>query len=821
VITDPEVPSILVGLGAFGARVVDRVTRERAEALGGVEDDAPLTSMTVDRGVRPEAIAERVLADARGLLAHGKMVRARDRRSAEGLTRLHVFVVAHLGEGEARAQLGETLAAIEARLLGELAPIFESYRVGAERNLVVLPLCAMPHPGGFDRGDEVIDAARTLAARIAGTDSRARAVPQLFLIEDVAEFSVFGDAELEQCVRNFLTLLLYSLSAVSRVAPLLYGDAPKRPLATFVCAVSELPRRALDRYATDAVSLEVVDAILDQARADGEANLVEIDALEEVELAAFDEPRDAYRYVLELLGRYAPAIPRDEEPPWWERGETTRARYGPDPGDPSVNDAQPAPDPPVGWALARMREIEKSWRLLQRRRFDDLISGERERIANERDAVLAGIAKLIDDVLWADPAPAAFKRGGELVSRMERAVSLRLEDAIRDRDAALPVAPPSFDAFNRAHAEMMDAARRKPDLARMVLFGVLFVTAMVLFLPLPLRALADALSVAETDWQSPWLRERGWLTALLGAAIGCGAYLALRYRRAHIALTDAFHAMFDALENTVTGMRDSVLEYFASRLRLAREVARVEALLAVRSAVLGDAERLTVVDRAARRARGHLLEALREVRVERTPDGRLDPSGLFGQGDESLVESLLPPESERFLATMLPIEEREARVRDVLFALAREQRYRHRWREEVPFTSVEALRSAAWTHAEPAATWDPLEMPQSAEATARALAAFARRQARSLKVALNVTGHDVREGTGAVLEGELIVPPRAYDETRRDLAEEGAAGRARIPVHRGLDPDRAFYVVAIGDIAEASVASLTRPAAPPPFEVEG
>lgn len=813
-VTDPEVPSILVGLGGFGARVVARVVRERADAIGREDDDAPLRSLTIEKGLRADAIGERVLEDAKALLAHPRMVRARDRRGAEGLTRLHVLVIAHLGEAEPRAQLGAILSAIEARLLTELSPIFERFRTGAERNLVVLPIAAMPHPGGFERGDDVIEAVEGLAARLAGTPPRERAVPQLFVIEDVAEYSVLGDAELEQCVRNFLTLLLYSLSAVTRVAPLLYGDSPHAPLATFVCAVSEVPRRELARYAIDSVALEVVDAVIGETKEQG-GDLVEIDALEEVELAAFDEPRDADRDVLELLGRYAPAVPRDDEPPWWERGETTRARYGPDPGDPSLDDAQPAPDPPVGWALARMREIEKSWTLLQRRRFDDLISGERERIAGERDRVLEGIARRVDDVLFADPAPIAFRRAGVLVERMERAVSLRLEDAIRDRDAALPVAPPSFEAFRDAHAAMMDAARRKPDLGRMILWGALFVLALVLFLPLGLRALADALAIAESQWQSPWLRERAWLTTLIGASTGTSAYLFLRYRRAHLALVDAFHAMFDALENTVTGMRDSVLEYFSSRLRLAREVARVEALLAVRSAVLGDRERLTLVDRAARRARGALLEALREVHVERTRDGRLDPSGLFGQGDEALIESMLPPESGRFLDALLPIAERDARVRDVLFALAREQRYRHRWREEVPFTSIRALRDAAWTHAEPAAEWDPLELPDSAEATALALAAFARRQARSLKVALNVSGHDVASDASPVLEGELIVPPRAYEATRRHLLEEGGGGRARIPVHRGLDPDRAFYVAAIGDIAQTSVASLRRRAPRP------
>lgn len=811
-ITTPEVPSILVGLGPFGAGVVERVLRERGEG-----DPAALPSVVVRDGLGAEAIAERVMREARELLSHRRMVVARDRREAEGLTRLHVFVVAHLGDTEARRSLADTLAALERRLLGELGPIFEAFRTGSERNLIVLPLCAMPHPAAWERGDELVRDVRALSRRIASTPPRERAVPQLFLIEDVATFSVLGASELEQCVRNFLSLLLYSLSAVERVATLLYGDTPDEPLATFVCAVSELPREALEVYARDRVALEVVDAVLDRDK--DELDLRELDALEEVELAAFDEPRDADRDVLELLERYAPPIDRDPEPAWWARGEDLRERYGPDPGDPSILAEQPAADPPVGWALARMREIESAWRLLQRRRFDDVIAGERERIAKDRDRTLSAISGRVDEALFADPSPEAFARASALVERVERAVSLRLEDAIRDRDAALPAPPPRFESFRDAHARFLDSARRKPDLGRMILWAFLFIVAAALFAPIVLRTLADVLAIEPADWRSPWLRDRAWLTASLASALGAGAFLFFHYRAAYLEVRSAFHAMYDALENTVLAPRDSVLEYFASRLRLAREVARVEALLGVRAAVLEDRQRLTLVDRAARRAKSRLLESLRAAGIERDDAGRLDPSRLFGCGDEALVESLLPPESETFLERLLPPEARDARVRDVLFTLARDLGYRHRWRDEVPFTSIEALRRAAWPHAELAARWDPLEMPESAEATARQLASFARRQARSLRVALNLEETRDPNGTESALDGVVIVPPRAEGDVRRLLAEESAGGRARIPVHRGVDPDRAFYVLSIGDIADDAVSSLSLPALPP-FEIE-
>jgi len=803
-----EVPAIVVGLGPFGARVTRRLVDEQREASGQRAPDELLPTVIAEHSVSPDQIADAVVAEARRVLAHGRMVVARDAAGADGLTRLHIYVVANVGEGEARAAVAPVLAAVERRILVELGPIFESYRTGAERNLVLLPVLAMPHPAAHAEGKQIVDTVKGLCRDVARTPHRQRAVPQVFLIEDVAEFSVLSESELEQCVRNFMSLLLYSLSAVPRVSDLIYGREPHEPLATFVCSVAELPRSRLASYATDRVALEVVDAVL--AETGDDIDLAEIDAIEEVELADLDEPKDADRDVLELLNRYAPPVDRDQEPPWWDRAEAVRSRYGPDPADASLDEHQPSPEPPVGWALERMREIEQSWRLLQRRRFDDVIAREREDVKRLRDGVLERLRKRVDRSLWADPAPDAFRRTATLVSRFERAISLRLEDAVRERDAALPVSPPSFDSFRDAHAHLLDEARRKPDLGRMGLYGALALAAAVVFGPVVLGALATALGVAETDWQSPWLRERAWLTSALLVVLAAGTFLGLRFRAAVIVLRRAFHDMYEALEETVTGMKDSVLEYFASRLRLARQVARVEALLAVRAAVIGDVERLTLLDRAVRRARGHLLESQRRIGAARNEHGEDDISELLGARGESLVESLVPLDAGRFIDRMLPAEARDSRIRDVLHSLARDQLYQQRWREEVPFTSIEALRRAAGPHAAHVAEWDPFADPESAEATCVQIAAFTRRQARSLHVALNVSGHEVKDmtGTTSALSGDVIVPPSAYDDVRQLLSEQGAGGRVSIPVLRGVDPDRAFYVLTVGDIAEAAVASL-------------
>ncbi|HJL21614.1 MAG TPA: hypothetical protein RMH80_05240, partial [Polyangiaceae bacterium LLY-WYZ-15_(1-7)] len=164
------------------------------------------------------------------------------------------------------------------------------------------------------------------------------------------------------------------------------------------------------------------------------------------------------------------------------------------------------------------------------------------------------------------------------------------------------------------------------------------------------------------------------------------------------------------------------------------------------------------------------------------------------------------------LARALPMETQRARVEDVLGGLARDHRYAQVWREEVPFTDLETLRDTCAPHAEPVAEWDPTRDPEGAEEMAAQVAAFVRRQARSLRVALNYSGHEAADRTGMseVLRGEAIVPPQVVEGVRRRLADEGAGGRGGIPGRRGLEADRAYYVVATGDIAEAAVASLGR-----------
>ncbi|MAQ18195.1 MAG: hypothetical protein CMN30_25790 [Sandaracinus sp.] len=840
--SDPLWPTIVVGVGSFGARIARRLAEETASALrlpGEALDPVRLadevrqvglelvTAAALDgRTVRelPARVAER----ARVLLDHGRLVGHRDAPGRDGPTRLHVLVLGHLGEAEVRQALPELLPRIGKELLSRFEPLFRTHRRHDERALLVLPLLCMPHAAALPppEREQLLGALRGLGERVTAAPPAERATPQLYLLEDVAELSVLGDAEQEACIRNFATFLIHSLDALPDRRGLLYGRHPDEPLATFVCAVAELPRRALARYAECRVALEVVGAILDAKRLP--LDDARLDALEAVELARLDAPETATEDVRALLDRYVAPFEADPDPRWYVPGEALRETYGPDTGDAASDADQPPADPPVGWAEARMREVESAWRLLQRRRFDDLVGRERRAVEQVKEELLAAIRDQVDHRLFDPPRPEGFREADVVLEVLQRDVAERLEEAVRARDEVEPPPAPSFDRFRGAHAAFLDAARAKPDLARMVVFGLLFVACWAAFAPPLLRALPRV--TTPPQWLLPWLTTRAPITAtLLGLAVAAGILIP-RYRRAHLRIRAAHRETWRALGDTVRGLRGSVLDYYASRLRLARRVARVEALLALGDAIARDRQRLALVDRALRHGRSRFLEELRRLGVHRHPEGgavREDLSELLAGGPEghpsALVEPLVGPTGAEAIRHALPPEQRATRIADVLRTLARDRHWRREWRHEVPFADQEALTAACRPHATPVSEWDPYGASGSAEEAADAIAAFIRRQARSLGVALRFARHLDPTDVTTVSGGEGVVPPEAYEAVRRRLDETPAAGRPRIPVHRGLERDRAYYVVALTDLHPAAVLPPIPESAEPAelrFEVE-
>lgn len=803
-----DVPTVLVGLGRFGGAVARRLVDERGEALRlvGADPEADdLRHVFSDLSEDPGTIADRVLAAVRAVLQHRRVVHARDLTDDEGLTRLHVLVFADLGEAPVRAGLLAALQAIERALLGRLAPIFESYRTGAARGAAIVPLLTMPHPPAHPEGPAIAAAVRGLLAAAREAPPEARALGQIYLLEDVAERSILAEGELAQCLRNFAALLLHG-GDLELVPRLVHPDDPREPLATFVCATAELPRARLAAYAAHRIALEALAAVRGAPRVD--TDLADLDALEEVEAQTVTEIGDADKDVLAVLERYAPRPAREPTPPWWEEGSALAARLGPDPGDASVDDPAPPADPPQGWVQGRMREIQETWRLLQRRRFDDVVARDRAAIEAWQARLRRRLRDRVDDALFADPSPAAFRHAEELVQKLGRAFGDQLERAIAERDAITPAAAPRFDDLRAAHAAALDAARRKPEVAVMALWGGLALLAALLFVA-PLLRLAAATLMVERGALAFLLRDHAGLTALLLGLIVVGAICGRALFSAQIAIQRALDELAAAQERTVFGPRGSLFDYFASRLRLSRAIARVEVLLSIRGDLDADGERLLLADKAARRAQVDLREAQRQLGV-RDDDGHDDLTGLLGRPDEALIESLVGPRGAAEIADALDPAGAEARTRDVLATLADHYRHAGRWREEIPFADLARLRRAAARHAGPIAAWDPFADARRAEATADHLAAFLRRQWRTLRGALNFSGHEERDATGVrrLLHGEALLPPGGHQLIAARLQDD----RTPVPARRGGEADRAYYLLVAAGIHEDAVASLGLPA---------
>ena len=799
-----EVPTVLVGLGRFGGAVARRLWGERDEALrlAGADPDADdLRLVLSDLSEEPSEVGDRALAAVRAVLQHRRVVAARDRVDDEGLTRLHVLALADLGEPAVQRGLLPALQAIERALLGRLGPIFEAYRGLTGRGVAVLPLLVMPHPPAHPEGPAIAAAARRLIAAVRAAPPEARAVTQIYLLEDVAKRSILGEGELGQCLRNFAALLLYG-GDLELLGHLVHGDDPKEPLATFLCAAAELPRARLAAYGAHRIALEALAAVRAAPRVD--TDLAELDALEALEARSLADIGDPDKDVHAVLERYAPPLVRDPPPRWWDEGADLRARYGPDPGDPSLDDPAPPADPPAGWLRERMHEIQEAWRLLQRRRFDDVVARDRAAVEAGRDRVHRRLRDRVDDALWSDPSPAAFRRAEELVHKLGRAFGDRLERAIAERDAIAPAPAPSFADLRAAHAAVLDAARRKPDVRVTALWGALALVAAVALLAPLLRLAADALAL-RGGLSALLLRDHAGLSALALALILVGGVCGHALLRAHIALLRALDGLWAARERTITGSRGSLFDYFASRLRLSRAIARVEVLLSIRAALDADGERLLLIDKAARRAQVTLRERQRQLGVRDCAEGD-DLAGLLGRADEALIESLVGSRGAAEIAAALDPMGAEARTRDLLAALADHLRPGGRWREEIPFADVDRLRRAAARHAAPIAEWDPFADARRAEATAEHLAAFLRRQWRALRGALNFTGHEDRDRTGVrrLLHGEALLPPGGHDLVAARLRDE----RTPVPARRGAEPDRAYYLVVATGVHEDAVESL-------------
>lgn len=820
-----ESVTIVVGLGELGARAARRLAEldtvatvvldELDECVpddGGDEVGEDVGGALVRE--RSDDGADAILAAVAPLLEH----RAVMARSHGGPTDLPILLLGSLAEPGVRGALPHLLASIDRRLTERLGPLVS----GAGAHVALLPILVLPRAETADRrAQHATTTLRSIARYSRRAGAPIESIARVLVIEDVGARSVLGDDEQVSLLRNaalFIAEARTSPETAPLTDPLLRHDRGGPPLGTLAVATAELPRARLGQWARAHVGVELLDAVL-EARVPA-ASTASADAIESIDLDSLDQGQDALHLVREaLLDRYLPTITPDAPPRVLERSQTLRARWGPDHADASVADPVVAPEIPLGFALKWTRTIEEAWVRFQRTRFDDLVATERARLEEARLTVSARAKERIDAELvasaGASPGADALRRAQATTELLRRAVGERQRDAIRERDAMRPHAPPSFERFHDAHARFLDTLRARADVDRTVLYGVLSWLAVVLLAPTLLAALADALAIDPAGDLSHWLRDDGALTGAIAGLVLLGGYLGSAVYTAHAASVEAHGAMWKALAETIDSVETtSVLSYFASRLRLAREAARAEALLSVRGALDRDADRLRLADRAAKRTRGELASrvlssssgpGVAQAAPRRHDDvARAAERALRGE-PRALETTLVGAGAGEAIARLLPAAARDTRIADVLRRLAENERWSSRWREEVPFASIDALERATEPHADPVARWDPMEGADAAEASFDALAAFVRQHAESLRAPLATRQRGI--GARPFGEGKAFVPLAAVGAVRARL-DAGAAGRS-VACERGPGRDRAFYVIAEIDLTEDDVIALS------------
>jgi len=815
--------TIVVGLGALGGEALARLTELRSVAPVRLDElDVDLEGEAANE--RAENGADAILTAMAPLLEHRSVMA----RSNGGPTDLPVILLGSLAEPSVRAVLPPLLAAIDRRLSERLGPLFGG-RAAAGGHVALLPILILPRTETLDGGaQQAIATLREVVRYARRPEAPIETIARVLVIEDVGARSVLGRDEQVSLLRN-AALFIAEARTDPETAPLtdalLRHDRGAPPLGTLAVATAELPRARLGQWARAHVGVELLDAVL-EARAPA-ASTSSADAIESIDLDSLDQGEDALHLVREaLLERYLPSITPDAPPRVLERSQTLRARWGPDHADASVGSPVVAPEIPVGFALKWTRTIEEAWVRFQRTRFDDLVATERARLEEARVTVSSRAKERIDSELVASagatPGADALRRAQATTDLLRRAVGERQRDAIAERDAMRPHAPPSFERFHDAHARFLDSLRARADVDRTVLFGVLSWLTVVLLGPTLLAALADALAIDPAGDLSRWLRDDGTLTSAISGGLILSAFLGSKIRAAHAASVEAHEQMWKVLGETIDSVEStSVLSYFASRLRLAREAARAEALLSVRGALDRDADRLRLADRAAKRTRSELASrvlssssgpGVAQAAPRRQEDlARAAERALRGE-PLALETTLVGEGAGEAIARLLPATARDTRIADVLRRLAENERWSTRWREEVPFASIEALERATEPHAEPVASWDALEGAEAAEASFDAIAAFIRKHAETLRAPLAIR----ERGAGArpFGEGTAFVPLAAIGALRARL-NSGAAGRS-VGCERGPGRDRAFYAVAELDLDEDDLVALSAPDAEKP-----
>lgn len=634
-------PTLLVGLGAFGAAVAEQAWSGEsgpdpdpaADTGAGIDPGAgaavgaaagavgesgergdgagqPGLELVVDAGadgIDVDAVVDAVERACRRLLDLGHFVATTEATDARG-PRLDVLVIGDLGEAPVARGLAGVLDALALRLRTRFRPILG---VG-EGSLAVCALALVPRDAD---GARIAAAVSALDALANHADASRRPRARLYLVEDQSGKYLLSRAELARSFTAFLHLLVFSgLRADSAFRGLVeHAGDHDAPFATFVCATLEVRMQVIHELCALALAGELLACYQDEppplAEIASEAEGVVPDTTM-VEARLWQEGERSLEAYLEPPAISVPRIDWTDTPedvverklgPMW-RIETERAIEG---FRERVERLQ----------MDRLAEqIERNGTALVADSLDTL----RARVRGELAAGPRGLARALAVARYA----AATARG-----RCE-AVRARIDAPNLGRFPALPLADLLADVHEAAAAWPRHTPARMPLFAAVAgASGSLAAAGMV------------HLGAETLGWPLPW-----WACGILGAALvvpGLVYDLWRHRKRHHNWLGHARDALDQAVERHV--QRDMVA-YFRNRLAYTR-------LLWVYRVYRRLAEHLEAVVAALERARATVAETRRmlaaraHAQATRLAERSSDKAGAGG----ILYHSLLGPEVVRRL----------------------------------------------------------------------------------------------------------------------------------------------------------------------------
>ncbi|MBW2522966.1 MAG: hypothetical protein JRI23_02260 [Deltaproteobacteria bacterium] len=608
-------PTLVVGLGEFGADIVDRL--QRSKLAGGVRatgepppEDSPAAATASGLGLLSFGAelslaeqTERIVAQAEGVLGLAAAVE----RAAPGDERrpmLDVLLVADLAEDAVATRLPELLHAAGARLLSRFSNIFPGHDAP---NLTICPVVALI---GVRRPDAALDAQEALAALQAQADKLtfrtggASPIARVFVVEQQSSRYELRPSEVRSTVLAFLSLVLGT--ALRHQEPLrsflrssVDQAREQRIFASFGCATLEL---GLESYGVVRAAGDVVESMRQAASAAAGDQSVAAERLVptaeaiEAELANPKSGDD----LIELLRAHTPHV---EFPPIGPHDTPEQVRevsYG------------------WGWFDALENAVKAQVERLDEREMDEVT-----RVADERG--LASLRRLerevrraIDDEERSGPHgwSSAQRLAEQVRERADREVSA-LSDWLKKEQ--LPEFP-SAAQVESSFRDLREESTLRPRPRRMIAFGALAAVAIAALLHhvpkwvavavaqrrVPLLSLAPSSMAQEVG---PWRYLLDppysflWVLLVVGAAM---AWWLRRYReKRHEALIAARKSLQAAVARYLTDEVDtSIRRYYESRLHFTLRAWALRALRRVRDVAAAEAQRLGAIaaalDRLAR-----------------------------------------------------------------------------------------------------------------------------------------------------------------------------------------------------------------------------